>query len=442
MSDKSLSQEKINNLILLYKKGLTKEALVEAEELIENNPNSFFLHNIYGMINMNLKKWNKSIESFSKAIEIKQDYAEAHNNLGVALNNLAHMEKAIESYSNAIKFKPNYANAHNNLGSVFNDLGRWEEALESYSKALEYNPENNEAYENLIKLLTFYRPKKANSNLIVIANQELQNIKYNYNSNKKITDNEISNFFKKCNKIILKNKNKISFNRSQIYRRNTIDLNCNRHLEVFNNYNAIPEYCFGCYKVQVEPKTIIELFKLYFVFDQLQLPQNNSRKCLVELRPEISGTYKGLIYCFNLNEANEIFIILKNILKNTINDEIQIKIRRGCSEFAISYPDYKEINQNGDQLMKYKDKWREKEKIVDEKLLNETQRKNKKVVKDNLTGVTLNDVLIMYNWLNYAKAVGDNNYQIISKDILKSTYIENELSQQLDIRNKEFSSIQ
>ena len=244
MSDKSLSQEKINNLILLYKKGLIKEALVEAEQLIENNPNSFFLHNIHGMININLKKWNKSIESLSKAIEIKQDYAEAHNNLGVALNNLAHLEKAIESYLKAIKFKPDYANAHNNLGSVFNDLGKWEEALESYSKALEYNPEHNEAYENLIKLLTFYKPKKANSNSIVIANQELQNIKYNYNSNKKITDNEISNFFKKCNKIILKNKNKISFNRSQIYRRNTIDLNCNRHLEVFNNFNAIPEYCF------------------------------------------------------------------------------------------------------------------------------------------------------------------------------------------------------
>ena len=207
----------------LYKKGLIKEALIEAEQLIESNPNSFFLHNIYGMINMNLKKWNKSIESFSKAIGIKKDYAEAHNNLGVALNNLAHMEKAIESYSNAIKFKFNYANAHNNLGSVFNDLGRWEEALESYSKALEYNPEHREAYENLIKLLTFYKRKKANLNSIVIANQELQNIKYSYNPNKKIADHEISNFFKQCNKIILKNKNKISFSRSQIYRRNTID---------------------------------------------------------------------------------------------------------------------------------------------------------------------------------------------------------------------------
>jgi len=438
MSDKSLSQEKINNLILLYKQGLIKEALAEAERLIENNPNSFFLHNIHGMININLKKWNKSIESLSKAIEIKQDYAEAHNNLGVALNNLAHMEKAIESYSNAIKFKPDYANAHNNLGSVLNDLGRWDEALESYSKALEYNPENQEAYENLIKLLTFYRPKKANSNLIVIANQELRNIKYNYNLNKKITNNEISNFFKDCNKIILKNEKKINFNYSQIYRRNTIDLNCDRHFKVFNSFNIIPKYCFGCYKVQVEPKTVIELFKLYFVFDQLKLPKNNTRKCLVELRPGIPGTYKGLIYCFNLKEANEIFNILKNILKNTISDEIQMKIKRGCSEFAISHPDYKEINQNGEQLMKYKEEWSQKEKIIDEKLLNETKRKKEKIVKDSLVGVTISDVLIMYNWLNYAKILGDNSYEIISKNILKSDYMENELSQQLDNRNREF----
>ena len=70
MSDKSLTQEEINNLILLYKKGLIKEALAEAEQLIENNPNSFFLHNIHGMININLKKWNKSIESLSTEIKI------------------------------------------------------------------------------------------------------------------------------------------------------------------------------------------------------------------------------------------------------------------------------------------------------------------------------------------------------------------------------------
>ena len=434
----SLLKEKINNLILLYKKGLNQEAQIEAQKLIKSNPNSFFLHNILGMINISLKEWDKSIESLSKAIEIKPDYSEAHNNLGVAFNNSGYLKKAAESYLKAIKFKPNYANAHNNLGSVFNDLGRWEEAAENYSKALELDSKNIEAYDNLIKLLTFYNPKKINSNLAVVLNQELQSIKYNYKSDKKITDNDISNFFKNCSKIILKNEKKINFNYSQIYRRNTIDLNCDRHFKVFNSFNIIPKYCFGCYKVQVEPKTVIELFKLYFVFDQLKLPKNNTRKCLVELRPGIPGTYKGLVYCFNLKEANEIFNILKKIIKITISDEIQIKIRRGCSEFAISHPDYKEINQNGEQLMKYKEEWYQKEKIIDEKLLNETMRKKEKVVKDSLAGVTISDVLIMYNWLNYAKILGDNSYEIISKNILKSDYMENELSQQLDNRNREF----
>ena len=36
MSDKSLSQEKINNLILLYKKGLIKEALTDATVEIQD----------------------------------------------------------------------------------------------------------------------------------------------------------------------------------------------------------------------------------------------------------------------------------------------------------------------------------------------------------------------------------------------------------------------
>ena len=47
----SLLKEKINNLILLYKKGLNQEAQIEAQKLIKSNPSSFFLHNILGMVN-------------------------------------------------------------------------------------------------------------------------------------------------------------------------------------------------------------------------------------------------------------------------------------------------------------------------------------------------------------------------------------------------------
>ena len=48
------------------------------------------------------------------------------------------------------------------------------------------------------------------------------------------------------------------------------------------------------------------VFKLYFLFDNLNLKNNNIRKCLVEIRPTIHGNYKGIIYCDGLSEAEEI----------------------------------------------------------------------------------------------------------------------------------------
>ena len=51
-----------------------------------------------------------------------------------------------------------------------------------------------------------------------------------------------------------------NFDSDQIFRRNTFDLNCNRHFKVFNTFNVIPKFCFGCYKILINPKNIIELF--------------------------------------------------------------------------------------------------------------------------------------------------------------------------------------
>ena len=111
---------------------------------------------------------------------------------------------------------------------------------------------------------------------------------------------------------------------------------------------------------------------------------------------------------------------------------------KGSIEFGVDFPTRRENLGYDDKKFENLSYQQKKEKIIDEKLLNETQRKNKKVVKNSLAGVTMSDVLIMYNWLSYAKTVGDNSYKLIIKDILKSTYMENELSQQLEMRNKEF----
>ena len=405
MSNKPLSvQEKINKLVSLYEKDLLKEALIEAKSLSKQYPNVSLIYNIYGIINHALGNWDKSVDCFSKAIKLKPAYAEAHHNLGIALDNLGQLEEAIFSYTKAIEFKPDFATAH----------------------------------ESLIRILTFYNPKKSNLNPCVVANKLLQTINYSYGSNTQISDDDVVTFFQRCNNVIFENINYVNSDETEIFRSNTVDLKCERHFKVFNAFNAIPEYCFGCYKVQIGLRNVMELFKLYFVFDKLNLKNNNPRKCMLEMRPEVAGAYKGYIYCFSLSEANEIQNQLTTILNKKINTNISIAVKRGCSEFGIAYPQYKKINQNDGQLMKYNEKWRSKEKFIDDKLAKRNQSKQR-VLRKNLPGATVSDILIMCNWLVYAKIIGDPSYKKIIKEIPISPVIEKKLSNKLSKRKEDFS---
>ena len=397
----SLVKKKINKSVSLYKKGLFKEALVEAKLLTIQYPNVALIHNIYGITSLSLNDWDQSVNSFSKAIKLKPDYVDAHYNLGIALKNLGRMEESILSYTKALELKPNYV----------------------------------KAYDSLIRILTFYNPKKPNLNPCVVANKLLKTINYSYDSSPQISDNDVATFFQRCNDVIFKNINHLNLDETQIYRVNTSELNCRRHFQVFNTFNVIPEFCFGCYKVQLEPKNVMELFKLYFVFDNLNLRNNNTRKCMLEFRPEVSGNYKGYIYCSSLSEAKEIKNQLVNTLNKKINKNIPIAVKRGCSEFGIAHPEYKKIDQKDGRLMEYNKKWREKEKIIDNKLTIKNRSKQK-VLQNSLSGISVSDILIMRNWLAYAKKIGDLSYKKIIKEVMISPIIEKILSDQLSKHKK------
>jgi len=405
MSNKHLPvQEKVNKLVSLYEKNLLQEALIEAKSLVNQHSNVPVIYNIYGIINIALGNWKQSATCFSKAIKLKTDYAEAHHNLGIALDNLGQLEEAIQSYTKALELKPDFATAH----------------------------------ESLIRILSFYNPKKPNLNPCIIANKLLQTINYNYDTNIQISDEDVVTFFQRCNNVIFENINNLNMNETEIFRSNTIDLKCDRHFLVFNTFNVIPEYCFGCYKVQAEPRNVMELFKLHFVFDKLNLKNNNPRKCMLEMRPKAPGAYKGYIYCFSLSEANEIQNQLTTILNKKINENISITVKRGCSEYGIAYPQYKKINQNNGQLMKYNEEWRSKEKFIDDKLAKRDQSKQR-VLRKNLPGATVCDILTMSNWLVYAKITGDLSYKKIIKKIPISPVIEKKVYDLLSKRKKDLS---
>ena len=109
-------------------------------------------------------------------------------------------------------------------------------------------------------------------------------------------------------------------------------------------FNIIPKYCFSCYKVQVNLSNVVDLIKLYFAFDNLNLKNNNTRKCIVETRDKIKGNYKGYLYCEDVSDAETVKKIVEDKKDNLIN-----LFSKRIVEFTIE----KEILPIPDVLSKY-----------------------------------------------------------------------------------------
>ena len=324
--------------------------------------------------------------------------------------------------------KPDYAEAIYNLGSTLNELGRLQEAMNNYIKAIELDPHLPDINQSLVELLTCYASQEKDSHPIVKIDQEIKKINLKEKTLGIISDDKIIQLFSKSSSIIKEQGLKIGTNLSEVYRRNSIDLNCKRHLTIFNKFNVIPKFCFGCYKVQVEPRSILELIKLLVIFDQIQLVENNTRKCMIETRAEISGFYKGLIYCSSIEEAYQIADYLETIVKENIRPGLHVVIKRGCSEYAISFPNYKAINKSGPQLMSYNEDWKSIEKDYDS--LNSI--KSSRIITPSLSGLNLQDVLIIRNWIDYAKGIGDSSVHLLNENIIFSPKIHNKAKTRIE----------
>jgi tetratricopeptide (TPR) repeat protein len=410
--------EEINKIVSFHKKGHYNEALVNIKILLLKESNNPILHNLSGIIYLSLKDYEKSIESFTKAISLKNNLYPSYLNRGIAYIEIRDFQKAIEDCKKTIELKPNTSEAYNYLGIALKNKGNKNESIEYFVKALNYNSKNAQAYENLIKVLTHIEYNKNQDNKYIYVNNELKKLKFDFKPNTKITDETIKTTFETANKIINNNLENIIFNECQIYRKNKEDLGCKRHKKIFNEHNVIPNNCFGCYKVIIEPKTVIDLVKLYILFDNIKLENNNIRKCMIELRPNVEGRYKCLVYCSDLNEAESISKKLKILIDDSINNNIVADIKRGCSEFGMSFPQYKDYKSNS---MKYDESWKEKEELIDNKFPNLLKNK---INKETISGITLNDILVIRNWICFAKLIDDNTYKMISEDSFISTFIE------------------
>ena len=341
----------------------------------------------------------------------------------------------------------NLQEKHNNNFYLYFLLGMlsWkklnlEDAIINLSKSVQINPRFNVGKDylliakkekiDLITYLTYHNPQDYTENSIIKSNQRLNYIDSKINLNKKLTDDFIIEIYNQIQKIVEEEKISTDLEISQIHRESKLKYDqCVRHFEVFNTFNVIPKNCFDCYKIQILPRNVIELIKLYIFFDNLNLKKNLTRKCMIEFRENIKEPYKGYIYCVGLEEANNTMMLLNPLLDSCLSKELPRLIKRGCSEFAEIFPSYKHIDIKHKEFMNYNPNWLDKEKIIDDKL---SKIEKQKIIEDEtLRGINIKDVIIIYNWLYYAKKIGDDTYKIICDDPKYSNYIDTKLSEDI-----------
>ena len=138
---------------------------------------------------------------------------------------------------------------------------------------------------------------------------------------------------------------------------------------------------------------------MVLIFEEESYFFNFTRKSLIDKRyGDVS--FKNIIYCSSIEEVYDVEKKTKKILNKIIDNDINIESKRGCTEFAISFPDYKKIYKDKTKLMKYPNEWHSnEEKFDDENTKNNIKIKRK--INNSITGASLNNILIINNWLKY-----------------------------------------
>ncbi|MBD2040669.1 serine/threonine-protein kinase [Microcoleus sp. FACHB-672] len=140
------SQSKL--LMILISLAVVGSGIGLASVSIVNSIHSSNANDLYSRGNTlyNLKRYEEALESYTKAIKIKPDYAEAWKDKANALSSLKQQKEALEAYEKAIQIKPDYLEAWLGRSYVLDNLKRYEEAIASLDEALKIQPTYSEAW--------------------------------------------------------------------------------------------------------------------------------------------------------------------------------------------------------------------------------------------------------------------------------------------------------
>lgn len=181
--------------------------------------------------------------------------------------------------------------------------------------------------------------------------------------------------------------------------------NCTQRMSLFKTEGVISRICHDCYKVQVLPGSVEALMQVYFIFREIELPQDNMRKTMVEFREHVSYPYKGYIYCEFEDEAVECMEILQSLLRTHDVSDVHCRLSHGCSEYGVKYAAFKYAPDGAHRAFPRPESWGSKEA----EFWSENDVRPTMPFRMSREGVSLKELVCFRTWIDYAEIIGDES---------------------------------
>ena len=141
--------QKIQELLNLFKSKKFIDAEILAKQSIEKYPNNVFLYNFLGLVLSELKRNDEAINIYKQGIKIDKNFSLFYNNLGIIYQSQGEYKKARIFYDKAVKLDKKLPEVQNNLGNLSRILNNEKEAIIFFKKAINIKSSFFPAYFNL-----------------------------------------------------------------------------------------------------------------------------------------------------------------------------------------------------------------------------------------------------------------------------------------------------
>ena len=98
-------------------------------------------------------KYIEAITLYTKAIELRPDFAEAYNNRGYAAYSKYDGSDPLVDLNRAIELRPNFPHAYNTRGCIYMARGQADLAIADFGRAIALQPDYPRAFRNRANLL-------------------------------------------------------------------------------------------------------------------------------------------------------------------------------------------------------------------------------------------------------------------------------------------------